>query len=72
MIDIRFPIGLMFTILGVIITVFGLATNGQDAMYAKSLHMNMNLISGVVMLIFGISMLLWSDIVRKMLKKKKA
>lgn len=72
MIDIRFPIGLMFTILGVIITIFGLATNGQEAMYAKSLSMNMNLISGVVMLIFGVAMLLWSDVVRNRLKKKKS
>jgi hypothetical protein len=72
MIDIRFPIGLMFTIFGVIITGYGLATMGNDAMYVKSLHMNMNLISGIVMLIFGIAMLLWSDIVRNFLKKKKA
>jgi hypothetical protein len=72
MIDIRFPIGLMFTIFGVIITGYGLATMGQDAMYIKSLHLNMNLISGVVMLVFGVGMLLWSDVVRNMLKKKKA
>jgi len=72
MIDIRFPIGLMFTILGVIITAYGLGTMGQEAMYVKSLTLNMNLISGIVMLIFGIAMLLWSDIVRNFLKKKKA
>jgi len=72
MIDIRFPIGLMFTILGVIITIFGLATTGQEAMYVKSLHININLVSGLVMLVFGIGMLLWSDIVRNKLKKKKA
>lgn len=72
MIDIRFPIGLMFTILGVIITGYGLATLGQDAMYIKSLHININLVSGLVMLVFGVAMLLWSDIIRNMLKKKKA
>ncbi|HNX67137.1 MAG TPA: hypothetical protein PKH02_09665 [Bacteroidales bacterium] len=72
MIDIRFPIGLMFTILGVIVTVYGLGTMGNAEMYAKSLHLNMNLISGLVMLVFGLGMLLWSDIVRNWLKKKKA
>lgn len=72
MIDIRFPIGLMFTILGVIITGYGLATMGQDAFYLKSLHVNINLVSGLVMLVFGVVMLLWSDVVRNKLKKKKA
>jgi hypothetical protein len=72
MIDIRFPIGLMFTILGVIVTGYGLGTMGNAEMYAKSLHLNMNLISGVVMLVFGLGMLLFSDVVRNMLKKKKA
>lgn len=72
MIDIRFPIGLMFSILGVIVTIYGLGTMGNTEMYVKSLHININLISGVVMLIFGVGMLLWSDVVRNWLKKKKA
>jgi hypothetical protein len=71
MIDIRFPIGLMFTILGMIVTGYGLGTMGNTEMYAKSLHLNINLISGLVMLVFGVGMLLWSDIVRDKLKKKK-
>ena len=33
MLDIRFPIGLMFSIVGLIITIYGLATMGQDEMY---------------------------------------
>ena len=70
MIDIRFPIGLMFSIFGVIITIFGLATTGQEAMYVKSLNVNVNLISGICMLVFGLLFLFFSDPVRNRLKKK--
>ena len=70
MIDIRFPIGLMFSIFGVIITIFGVATTGQEAMYVKSLNVNVNLISGICMLVFGLLFLFFSDPVRNRLKKK--
>ncbi|HHU98883.1 MAG TPA: hypothetical protein PK005_01120 [Bacteroidales bacterium] len=69
MLDIRFPIGLMFSIVGLIITIYGLATMGQDAMYVKSLNVNVNLLSGIGCLIFGLLMLLFSDPVRKRNKK---
>jgi hypothetical protein len=65
MLDIRFPIGLMFSIVGLIITIYGLATLGQDAMYVKSLNVNVNLLSGLGTMTFGILMLLFSDPVRK-------
>jgi uncharacterized protein YhhL (DUF1145 family) len=70
MIDIRFPIGLMFSIFGLIISVYGIATIGDEAMYARSLNINVNLISGVCMLIFGLVMLFFSTPVKKWLKKK--
>ena len=70
MIDIRFPLGLMFSIFGVILTIYGLATIGNHAMYATSLGVNVNLISGICTLIFGLVMLFFSDPVRKKLKKK--
>jgi ABC-type phosphate transport system permease subunit len=69
MLDIRFPIGLMFSIVGLIITIYGLATMGQDAMYVKSLNVNVNLLSGIGCLIFGLLMLLFSDPVRERNKK---
>jgi hypothetical protein len=65
MLDIRFPIGLMFSIVGLIITVYGLTTLGHDAMYVKSLGVNVNLLSGIGTLAFGLVMLLLSDPVRK-------
>ncbi|MRR19426.1 hypothetical protein EG827_04470 [bacterium] len=70
MLDIRFPIGLMFSIFGLIITVYGIATMGNDAMYARSLNVNVNLISGILTLLFGLIMLFFSGPVKKMLKKK--
>ncbi len=70
MLDIRFPIGLMFSIFGLIITVYGLATIGDDAMYARSLNVNVNLISGVCTLLFGLIMLFFSEPVKKLMKRK--
>jgi sulfite exporter TauE/SafE len=57
MVDIRMPIGLMFTILGLIISAYGIITISDTAMYQKSLGININIIMGVIMLIFGLIML---------------
>ncbi len=56
MIDIKIPIGLMFTILGIFITIYGLITLGSP-IYAKTFGINMNLWSGIGMLVFGLLML---------------
>ena len=60
MVDIRIPIGLMFSILGVLITIFGLVTMPDGGMYQKSLGVNVNIIMGVLMLVFGLIMLFFS------------
>jgi uncharacterized protein YhhL (DUF1145 family) len=65
MVDIRIPIGLMFSILGVLITIFGFVTMANAEMYQKSLNINVNIIMGILMLIFGVIMLFFA------LKKKK-
>jgi len=59
-IDIKFPIGLMFTILGLFLTIFGLFTNGDSILYSRSLGININLWSGGGMLVFGLIMLFLS------------
>jgi len=51
MVDIRIPIGLMFSIIGILISIFGLVTMSNTEMYHKSLGINVNLIMGVLMLI---------------------
>jgi ABC-type Fe3+-siderophore transport system permease subunit len=53
--DLRLPIGLMFTIVGALLTVFGLMSD--DAIYARSLGINVNLWWGLVLLAFGVVML---------------
>jgi len=55
--DLRIPMGLMFSMVGAILTIYGLVTQGSP-IYEKSGGMNINLIWGVVMLIFGLAMLL--------------
>lgn len=52
--DIRWPIGLMFTLIGVLLSGFGLIHHTQSV----SLGININLIWGVVLLVFGVLMLL--------------
>ena len=53
--DLRLPIGLMFSLFGAILVVYGLVSN--RAIYARSLGINVNLWWGVVLLVFGLVML---------------
>jgi hypothetical protein len=54
--DIRTPIGLMFSIFGLLLTGYGLVTRGSD-IYQRSLGYNINLEWGLVLLAFGVVML---------------
>jgi len=67
MVDIRIPIGLMFSIIGVLITGFGFFTVSNAELYKKSLGINVNIIMGIFMLVFGLIMLYFA-----FRKKKKA
>ena len=53
--DIRIPVGLMFTIFGLILTSAGIF--GAPEMYEKSLGINMNLWWGAATTAFGLVML---------------
>ena len=66
MVDIRIPIGLMFTIIGVIISIMGLVTISDTEMYQKSLGVNVNIYMGALVLLFGLMMLFFA------FRKKKA
>ncbi|HKM82301.1 MAG TPA: hypothetical protein VJY15_15230 [Candidatus Acidoferrum sp.] len=54
--DIRYPIGWMFSLFGVILALFGVFADKQ--IYARSLGININFDAGVGLLAFGIVMLL--------------
>ena len=56
--DIRWPIGLMFSLIGAIMLVYGLATGSNKEMYERSLNLNVNLYWGIVLLVFGAWMLM--------------
>jgi len=53
--DVRLPIGLMFSIFGVMLVFFGLMAD--RAIYQRSLGVNLNLWWGLVLLMFGAAML---------------
>ena len=53
--DLRIPIGLMFTTFGILLPTFGLMSD--EAIYARSLGINVNLWWGLVLLGFGVVML---------------
>jgi hypothetical protein len=55
--DIRLPIGMMFTLLGALLAVYGLATGSDSEMYSRSLDLNVNLWWGLVLFAFGAIML---------------
>jgi len=52
--DIRLPIGIIFTIYGIVLMVFGLVTNPE--IFEKSLNVNIDLWWGAAMLVFGLIM----------------
>ena len=53
--DIRLPIGWMFTVFGVLLTGFGIFAD--QSIYQRSLGIDVNLYWGVVLLFFGLVML---------------
>jgi membrane-bound ClpP family serine protease len=63
--DIRIPIGFLFLVLGIILAIFGLVTLNDSELYARALGRNINLWTGVFMMIFGSLMLLFPLIGRK-------
>ena len=53
--DIRIPLGMIFLIIGGIMSAFGLYTR-HSALYDRSLGVNLNLTWGLIMFAFGLVM----------------
>ncbi len=49
--DIRMPLGLLFVVLGLLLAIFGVAS--QKELYERSLGVNINLWWGLVLVLFG-------------------
>jgi hypothetical protein len=62
--DIRLPLGLLFTVLGLLLVVWGALAN--PAIYQRSLGYNVNVIWGAVLLAFG---LLFVSVSRRKLER---
>ena len=56
--DLRISMGMLFTLIGTVLTAFGLATRSNAEVYAKSLGIDANLWWGLVLLVFGIAVLI--------------
>jgi hypothetical protein len=53
--DLRKPLGAMFALLGLLLVVYGVISRPE--IYQRSFSLNVNLIWGTVLLVFGASML---------------
>jgi hypothetical protein len=62
--DIRLPLGLLFLVTGGMMAVYGLFTHGS-AIYQKSLGIDINLLWGLVLSLFGLTMLLLAYLDRR-------
>lgn len=56
MLDIRLPIGILFTLLGLLLVTYGLLSD--PSIYRRSLGLNVNLWWGLAVLAFGL--LMWA------------
>jgi len=56
--DLRLPIGLMFSLFGAILTIYGLISSPE--IYQRSLGINVNLWWGGGLLVFGLLMLFFA------------
>ena len=65
--DIRIPLGLIFLLIGGLMSGYGFFTRNSVAIYEKSLGINLNLTWGLIMFFFGLVMYLvgrrqkWQD-----------
>ena len=56
--DLRYPIGALFVVTGILLAGFGMITLGNVEMYQKSGGVNINLWWGLVMFVVGVLFLL--------------
>jgi hypothetical protein len=65
--DVRLPIGGLFTVLGLMLAGYGLTAGSRTATASSAISTNINLWWGVVMLVFGLLLLLGSFLARRRL-----
>jgi hypothetical protein len=60
--DIRYPIGMMFTLIGLLLAATGLVNGGSVSIAGIDIGLNINLAWGAVLFLFGA--LMWGSAVR--------
>jgi hypothetical protein len=58
--DIRWPIGLMFSLIGVLLTGFGAIKSSESMTKIGGQEININLVWGIVLLVFGVLMVFFA------------
>jgi hypothetical protein len=58
--DIRWPIGLMFSLIGLLLTGFGAIHSSSSMTKIAGQDVNINLIWGIVLLVFGVLMVFFA------------
>lgn len=51
--DLRIPMGLMFTLIGIILAAFGASNRSNVETFSRSLGLNVDLWWGIVLFVFG-------------------
>ena len=69
--DPRISMGMLLTLIGTILTAFGLATRSNPDVYAKSMGIDANLWWGLVLFVFGVVVLMLGRRGQIKLEKKK-
>lgn len=70
--DLRVPVGMMFTLIGLVLTVLGMKTSADAALYAPSLGIDVNLWWGPVLVVFGLIVLFVGEWEKNRLAKEAA
>lgn len=52
--DLRLPMGMMFSMIGAVLLAFGLATRTRPEIYTRSFGIDANIWWGLVVLLFGL------------------
>ena len=55
--DIRWPIGGLFSLIGLMMLGYGLVTASDHELYKRSFDINVNIVWGAVLVVFGFAML---------------
>ena len=69
--DVRVPIGGLFTVLGLMLSGYGLVVGSGSASLSAGSSTNVNLWWGLVMLVFGLLLLLGSFLARRRLEVRR-